>query len=70
MEEAEERYLSMLDNDIQKIIFLDWWNCGNLWNGMDQTTGEHILAKRYKHVKKDFERAGQVILTACSEGLG
>ncbi|HYE12199.1 MAG TPA: hypothetical protein VEF53_18675 [Patescibacteria group bacterium] len=60
----KERVLSLLENDLQKVIYLDWWNSGHLWKGEER-------AERYKHVNDhDWEMARGYIMETISRGMG
>ena len=69
-EAREKEVLNNLENDIQKVIFLDWWHGGNLWkwNAEERT---HDRAKRYWHVSDhDWDKANDYILETISLGMG
>lgn len=69
--DAELKYvMSELENDIQKIIYLDWWFGGHLW-GLDNETKKHNRAKRYEHVSDyDWNKASGYIMDTISKGMG
>ena len=65
------KVLSALENDIQRIIFIDWWNGGNLFNGYDKENNKHIIVERYQHVSKhDWETVSGWIMETISMGMG
>lgn len=67
----EEQVLKELDNDVQKIIFLDWFNGGKLWGKYDEENHRHVRAKRYAHVSdKDWDKAYDYIMETISMGMG
>lgn len=64
IDNREKEVLEGLENDLQKVIFLDWWNGGSLWSSGDR-------AKRYKHVNKhDWDTVHDWILETVSMGMG
>jgi hypothetical protein len=59
-----EKVMERLENDIQKIIYMDWVTCGYIWNGNDR-------AKRYMHVSDhDWDIAYGNIMDTISLGMG
>jgi hypothetical protein len=61
--EAEKaRVLSLLENDLQKAIYLDWWYGGSLWLWNEEKRN-HDRAKRYQHVNDhDWDNAHGYIM--------
>jgi hypothetical protein len=65
-----ERVMSLLENDLQKVIYLDWWYGGKLWKWSEELRN-HERAERYKHVNKyDWEMANNLISETVSNGMG
>ncbi|MGL5507784.1 MAG: hypothetical protein ACRDB0_07780 [Paraclostridium sp.] len=67
----EEEVMSNLENDTQRIIFMDWFTGGILFEGFDDTTHKHIKARRYRHVSDhDWDTVhGWIMETVCM-GMG
>jgi len=64
------RAISELENDVQKIIYIDWWYGGILWEWNEEKR-DHDIAKRYRHVSKyDWEKARGQIMQTTSNGMG
>ncbi len=62
--------LSGLENDVQRIIFLDWWNHGGLWK-YNKETGKTNRAERYRYIdENDWEVASGWIMETVSMGMG
>lgn len=62
--------LLALENDLQKTIFLDWWNGGHLWK-WNKETKQHDRADRYQHINEhDWEIARGYIMETISLGMG
>ena len=65
-----ERVMSSLENDLQKVIFLDWWYGNSLWLWNEEKKN-HDKAKRYQHVNShDWEMAHGYIMETISRGMG
>ena len=65
-----ERVMSKLENDVQKIIYLDWWNGGSLW-AWNEENKNHDRAKRYKYIGEyDWETTRNFIMKTVSNGMG
>ena len=63
--------LETLENDVQKIIFLDWFTGGELFEGYDELKREHIRARSYNHVNShDWDEVHSFILETISMGMG
>lgn len=66
----QEAY-NVLENDIQKTIFIDWFEGGRLWERYDDKLHKHIRAIRYAHVNDhDWDNVSSFILETCSMGMG
>ena len=69
-DEERTRAISELENDLQKVIYLDWWYGGKLWEWNEEKK-DHDIVKRYRHVSKyDFEKARGQIFQTISNGMG
>ena len=65
------RVLNALENDMQKTIYLDWWNGGSIWFNETKSNGKTNRAKRYVHVNdNDWEMATGYIMETISNGMG
>jgi hypothetical protein len=71
--DREKEVMDQLENDVQKIIFMDWWT-GNCINGKwlkHENRREHHRAKRYLHVSDhDWDVAYGYIMETISLGMG
>ncbi len=62
--------VSILENDLQKTIYLDWSYGGGLWE-YNKEKREHIKAKRYQHINEhDWDMATGYIMETISNGMG
>lgn len=65
-----KRVMDILENDLQKTIYLDWWYGGKLWK-WNEKLRDHERAERYRHVNKyDWDMAGNHIMETVSNGMG
>ena len=61
---------SKAENDLQRVIFLDWWNGGSLWKWNEESK-KHDRAERYKLVNDhDWDKAYGWIMETISMGMG
>lgn len=66
----EDEAMEALENDVQKIIFMDWRTGGSLWD-YDKETKKHVRVKRYKHVSDhDWDIVHGYIMETVSMGMG
>lgn len=69
-EARKQEVLEELNNDVQKIIFLDWWY-GGVLNTLNKETKEYERALRYRHVSKDdWDKVHGYIMETISLGMG
>jgi hypothetical protein len=62
--------MSELENDMQKQVFMDWWNGKSLWKWNEEKR-DHDIAEAYKDIdNKDWNKANDYILWACGQGCG
>jgi len=66
--ESRKQYiLSQLKNDVQKILFLDWWNSGKIYD----KRYKNGLVERYKYVTtEDYNTVYGFIMETISMGMG
>ena len=65
-----KRVMSLLENDLQKSIYLDWWHGGKLWKWNEELRN-HERAERYRHVNNyDWDNASSYIMGTISNGMG
>lgn len=66
----KKQVLDGMENDLQRVIFLDWWHGGKLWEWNDDTKN-HDRAERYKLVNDhDWNEAYEWIMETISMGMG
>jgi hypothetical protein len=59
--------LTELENDIQKQVFLDWWNSKSLWSSKTKSG----RSEEYEIISdKDWDKANDYILWAIGQGCG
>lgn len=69
--EARDRdVLNTLENDVQKIIYIDW-RTGGVISSYNEETKKYERVKRYKHVSEhDWDFANSLIMETICLGLG
>ena len=66
----KKEVLDGAENDLQRVIFLDWWNGGSLWKWNEESK-KHDRAERYKLVNDhDWDKAYGWIMETISMGMG